>query len=92
MHAWRANVVAFTLIACAALTVNRLRPPLNAAFSSTKAVNDVYALPPPGQLTVMSIGYRSALAADMLQKMGYINVWSMDGGWKAWKDAGAPIE
>lgn len=37
-------------------------------------------------------GYRSALAADNLQKMGYTNVWSMDGGWKAWKDAGAAIE
>jgi rhodanese-related sulfurtransferase len=37
-------------------------------------------------------GYRSALAADMLQKMGYTNVWSMDGGWKAWKDAGEPTE
>lgn len=35
-------------------------------------------------------GYRSALAADMLQKMGYINVFSMAGGWKAWKDSGAP--
>jgi rhodanese-related sulfurtransferase len=35
-------------------------------------------------------GYRSALAADMLQKMGYTNVCSMDGGWKAWKDSGAP--
>ena len=37
-------------------------------------------------------GYRSALAADVLQKMGYTNVWSMAGGWKAWKEAGAPIE
>jgi len=37
-------------------------------------------------------GYRSALAADMLGKMGYTNVWSMDGGWKAWKDSGAPVE
>jgi rhodanese-related sulfurtransferase len=37
-------------------------------------------------------GYRSALAADMLQKMGYSNVWSMEGGWKAWKHAGAPVE
>lgn len=37
-------------------------------------------------------GFRSALAADMLQKMGYTNVVSMDGGWKAWKDAGAPTE
>ena len=37
-------------------------------------------------------GYRSALAADNLQKMGYTNVWSMAGGWTAWKEAGAPIE
>lgn len=37
-------------------------------------------------------GFRSALAADNLQKMGYTNVWSMDGGWAAWKDSGAPIE
>ena len=37
-------------------------------------------------------GYRSALAADVLQKMGYTNVWSMAGGWKAWKESGAPVE
>ena len=37
-------------------------------------------------------GYRSALAADVLQRMGYTNVWSMAGGWKAWKQADAPIE
>jgi rhodanese-related sulfurtransferase len=37
-------------------------------------------------------GYRSALAADVLQRMGYSNVWSMAGGWKAWKESGAPIE
>jgi rhodanese-related sulfurtransferase len=37
-------------------------------------------------------GFRSALAADMLDKMGYTNVWSMDGGWKAWQDSGAPVE
>jgi rhodanese-related sulfurtransferase len=37
-------------------------------------------------------GYRSALAADMLQRMGYRNVYSMAGGWKAWKDSGAPTE
>jgi rhodanese-related sulfurtransferase len=37
-------------------------------------------------------GFRSALAADMLQKMGYTNVYSMAGGWKAWKDANAPVE
>jgi rhodanese-related sulfurtransferase len=37
-------------------------------------------------------GYRSALAADVLQQMGYRNVFSMAGGWKAWKDSGAEIE
>ena len=37
-------------------------------------------------------GYRSALAADVLQKMGYTNVWSMAGGWKAWQEAGGGIE
>ena len=35
-------------------------------------------------------GYRSALAADVLQKMGYTNVFSMAGGWKAWKEEGQP--
>ena len=37
-------------------------------------------------------GYRSALVADVLQRMGYTNVFSMAGGWKAWKDAGAEIQ
>ena len=37
-------------------------------------------------------GYRSALAADVLQTMGYRNVYSMAGGWKAWKESGAPVE
>ncbi|MEO5858927.1 MAG: rhodanese-like domain-containing protein [Pyrinomonadaceae bacterium] len=37
-------------------------------------------------------GYRSALAADNLQKMGYTNVLSMAGGWRAWKEAGAPTD
>ncbi len=37
-------------------------------------------------------GYRSALAADNLQKMGYTNVISMDGGFRGWKDAGHAIE
>ena len=36
-------------------------------------------------------GYRSALAADVLQKMGYTNVFSMAGGWKAWNEAGGEI-
>ena len=37
-------------------------------------------------------GYRSALATDALQKMGYTNVFSMTGGWKAWKEANGDIE
>jgi rhodanese-related sulfurtransferase len=35
-------------------------------------------------------GFRSALVADNLQKMGYTNVESMDGGWKGWLEAGLP--
>ncbi len=35
-------------------------------------------------------GFRSALAADNLQKMGYTNVLSMDGGWRGWTEAGYP--
>lgn len=37
-------------------------------------------------------GFRSALAADNLQKMGYTNVESMDGGWKGWVSAGLPTQ
>ena len=37
-------------------------------------------------------GFRSALAADNIQKMGYSNVESMDGGWKGWLDAGFPTQ
>jgi rhodanese-related sulfurtransferase len=37
-------------------------------------------------------GFRSALSADNLQKMGYTNVVSMDGGWRGWTEAGFPIE
>jgi rhodanese-related sulfurtransferase len=37
-------------------------------------------------------GFRSALAADNMQKMGYTNVISMDGGMRAWREAGYPIE
>ncbi len=36
-------------------------------------------------------GFRSALAADNLQKMGYNNVISMDGGWRGWTEAGFPV-
>ncbi|HVV53250.1 MAG TPA: rhodanese-like domain-containing protein [Polyangia bacterium] len=37
-------------------------------------------------------GFRSALSADNLQKMGYTNVISMDGGMRAWREAGYPVE
>jgi rhodanese-related sulfurtransferase len=37
-------------------------------------------------------GFRSALAAENLQKMGYTNVWSMDGGYRGWTEAGLPME
>jgi rhodanese-related sulfurtransferase len=37
-------------------------------------------------------GFRSALVADTLQKMGYSNAISLDGGWRAWNAAGLPIE
>lgn len=37
-------------------------------------------------------GFRSALAADNLQKMGYENVFSMAGGWAAWQEADAPVD
>ena len=36
-------------------------------------------------------GYRSALAAENLQRMGYTNVLSMDGGYRGWREAGFPI-
>ena len=37
-------------------------------------------------------GFRSALAADALQKMGYTNVTSLAGGWRAWQESGLPVE
>ena len=37
-------------------------------------------------------GFRSALAADNLRKMGYANAISLDGGWRALKDSGLPLE
>ena len=51
-------------------------------------------IPDPDQKIVLYCGggYRSALAADTIEKMGYTEVFSMDGGWRAWKAAGMPIE
>lgn len=52
------------------------------------------AIPDPTTPLVLYCGggYRSALAADNIQKMGYMNVISMDGGWRAWNQAGLPTE
>jgi len=51
-------------------------------------------LPDAGAKVVLYCGggFRSALAADNLQKMGYTNVESMDGGWKGWLEAGFPTQ
>jgi rhodanese-related sulfurtransferase len=37
-------------------------------------------------------GYRSALAGDSIRKMGYENVVSLDGGWRAYSQSGLPID
>ena len=50
------------------------------------------AIPEKGAVIVLYCGggFRSALAADNLQKMGYSNVISMDGGWREWTQADFP--
>ena len=56
---------------------------------------DIEALVPDKQASILLYcggGYRSALAADALTQMGYMNVTSMDGGIKAWREAGYPTE
>jgi rhodanese-related sulfurtransferase len=56
---------------------------------------DVEALIPDQEAEIVLYcggGFRSALAAESLQKMGYRRVVSMDGGIKAWRDAGYPLE
>ena len=52
------------------------------------------AIPDPDAEIVLYCGggFRSALVAENLQKMGYTNVTSMDGGWRAWTQAGFPVE
>ena len=47
-------------------------------------------IPDKGETLVLYCGggFRSALAADALQKMGYQNPISLDGGWRAWNEAG----
>ena len=48
----------------------------------------------PARRTILycASGGRSALAADTLQRMGYGNVAHLDGGIKAWKEGGHPVE
>ncbi|HEX4277526.1 MAG TPA: rhodanese-like domain-containing protein [Bryobacteraceae bacterium] len=56
---------------------------------------DIEAKYPDKQTTLVLYcggGFRSALAADNLQKMGYTNPISLDGGWRALKDSGLEIE
>jgi len=56
---------------------------------------DIESLVPDVDLEIVLYcggGFRSALAADNLQKMGYSNVISMDGGFRGWKEAKYPIE
>ena len=50
------------------------------------------AVPDTGRKLILYCGggFRSALSADNLQKMGYSNVESMDGGWRGWVAAGLP--
>jgi len=52
------------------------------------------AIPDQGAEIVLYCGggFRSALSAESLGKMGYTNVWSMDGGWRAWLEAGGATE
>jgi rhodanese-related sulfurtransferase len=52
------------------------------------------AVPDPATPIVLYCGggFRSALAADSLQRMGYTNVISMDGGWTGWVHAGGEVE
>jgi len=55
---------------------------------------DIESLVPDRGATIVLYcggGFRSALAAESLQKMGYRNVISMDGGWRGWNEAGFPV-
>ncbi|MFW0091103.1 MAG: rhodanese-like domain-containing protein [Coxiella endosymbiont of Haemaphysalis japonica] len=55
---------------------------------------DLEAVIPDNQRKLVlycSGGFRSALAADSIRKMGYYNVLSMDGGFTGWKRAGFPV-
>ena len=55
-------------------------------------VNQVFPDPATPLVLYCAGGNRSALAADVLQVMGYSNVASMIGGWRAWTQAGGETE
>lgn len=51
-------------------------------------------VPDPGTHVVFYCGggFRSVLVCDVLQRMGYTNVESLDGGWRGWNALGLPVE
>ena len=56
---------------------------------------DIETLVPDKSVTMVLYcggGYRSALAAEAVGKMGYTHAISLDGGWRAWQQAGLPVE
>ena len=56
---------------------------------------DIEATVPDHEATLILYcggGFRSALVADNLQKMGYSHAISLDGGWRALKESGLPLE
>lgn len=56
---------------------------------------DIESLVPDKEASIILYcggGYRSVLAADSLQQMGYRHVVSMDGGIRAWREANYPLE
>ena len=52
------------------------------------------AIPDKGAAIVCQCGggFRSALVCENLQRMGYTNAWSLDGGYRGWTEKGLPIE
>jgi rhodanese-related sulfurtransferase len=55
-------------------------------------IEDVFPNKDTGLVLYCGGGFRSALTADSIQRMGYSNVLSLDGGWRAILQAGLPIE
>ena len=55
-------------------------------------IETTYPEPDTALILYCGGGYRSAMAADNLQKMGYTHVQSMDGGVRGWKDAGYTMD